>query len=333
MQLDQFKRRQFIALLGTGVAVWPFAARAQQGQRMRRIGVLMNLAPDDKEGQARLIAFVQALSDLGWKNARNVQIETCWGAGDSERFHQCAAELVALAPDVILAASASTMDPLLKQTRSIPIVFAQVPDPVGSGYVKSLARPGGHVTGFTQFDFSITAKWLELLKTIEPTLKRVIVLRDLDSTGVGQFGAIQSAAQSIGIEVSPTGVRDTSELENAIMDFARSPNGGLVVTGSAPAAAHRDLIITLVDRHRLPAIYPFRYFARSGGLISYGPTTIDPYIRAAAYVDRILKGEKPANLPVQAPTKYELVINLKTAQALGLEIPPQLLAITDEVVE
>jgi len=262
-----------------------------------------------------------------------VQIETCWGAGDSERFHQCAAELVALAPDVILAASASTMDPLLKQTRSIPIVFAQVPDPVGSGYVKSLARPGGHVTGFTQFDFSITAKWLELLKTIEPTLKRVIVLRDLDSTGVGQFGAIQSAAQSIGIEVSPTGVRDTSEFENAIMDFARSPNGGLVVTGSAPAAAHRDLIITLVDRHRLPAIYPFRYFARSGGLISYGPTTIDPYIRAAAYVDRILKGEKPANLPVQAPTKYELVINLKTAQALGLEIPPQLLAITDEVVE
>jgi len=326
------KRREFITLLG-GAVTWPLAARAQQGERMRRLGVLMNLAADDKEGQARLIAFVQALSELGWKNASNVQIEICWGAGDTGRFHQCAAELVAFAPDVILAASASTMDPLLSQTRSIPIVFAQVPDPVGSGYVASLAHPGGNVTGFTQFDFSITAKWLELLKTIEPTLKRVIVLRDLDSTGVGQFGAIQSAAQSIGIEVSPTGVRDTSELENAIMDFARSPNGGLVVTGSAPAAAHRDLIITLVDRHRLPAIYPFRYFARSGGLISYGPTTIDPYIRAAAYVDRILKGEKPANLPVQAPTKYELVINLKTAQALGLEIPPQLLAITDEVVE
>src|SRR6516225_1841165 len=308
------RRREFIMLLGGAAVAWPPGASAQQGQRMRRIGVLMNLAADDKEGQARLIAFVQALSDLGWKNTSNVQIETCWGAGDTGRFQKCAAQLVAFAPDVILAASASTMDPLLKQTRSIPIVFAQVPDPVGSGYVKSLARPGGHVTGFTQFDFSITAKWLELLKTIEPTLKRVIVLRDLDSTGVGQFGAIQSAAQSIGIEVSLTGVRDTSELENAIMDFARSPNGGLVVTGSAPAAAHRDLIITLVDRHRLPAIYPFRYFARSGGLISYGPTTIDPYIRAAAYVDRILKGEKPANLPVQAPTKFELIINLKAAK-------------------
>src|SRR6516165_4675035 len=327
------RRREFIMLMAGSATVWPVVGRAQQGQRMRRIGVLMNLAADDKEGQARLIAFVQALSDLGWKNARNVQIETCWGAGDSERFHQCAAELVALAPDVILAASASTMDPLLKQTRSIPIVFAQVPDPVGSGYVKSLARPGGHVTGFTQFDFSITAKWLELLKTIEPTLKRVIVLRDLDSTGVGQFGAIQSAAQSIGIEVSPTGVRDTSDIENAVTDFARVPKGGLVVTGSAPAAVHRDFIITLAGRHRLPAIYPFRYFALSGGLISYGPTTIDPYVRAAGYVDRLLKGEKHADLPVQAPTKYEMIINLKTVKALGLVAPDELLALADEVIE
>jgi putative ABC transport system substrate-binding protein len=326
------RRREFIGLIG-GAAAWPVGVRAQQRRRVRRVGVLMNLAADDKEGQARLIAFVQALSDLGWKNTSNVQIETCWGAGDTGRFQQCAAELVAFAPDVILAASASTMDPLLKETRSIPIVFAQVPDPVGSGYVASLARPGGNVTGFTQFDFSMAAKWLGLLKTIEPSLTRVIVLRDLDTTGAGQFGAIQSAAQSVGVEVSPTGVRDTSEIEKAVMDFARSPKGGLVVTGSAPAAVHRDLIITVAGRHRLPAIYPFRYFAQSGGLFSYGPTTIDPYVRAADYVDRILKGEKPADLPVQAPTKYELVINLKTAKQLGIDVPPTLLATADEVIE
>ena len=326
------RRRDFIKVIA-GSAVWPIVGHAQQNQRMRRIGVLMNLAADDEEGQARLIAFVQALSDLGWKNTNNVQIETCWGAGDTGRFHQCAAELVALAPDAILAASASTMDPLLNQTRSIPIVFAQVPDPVGSGYVASLARPGGNVTGFTQFDFSITGKWLELLKTIEPSLTRVIVLRDFDTTGVGQFGAIQSAAQSMGIEVSPTGVRDTSDIENAVTDFARVPKGGLVVTGSAPAAVHRDFIITLAGRHRLPAIYPFRYFAHSGGLISYGPTTIDPYVRAAGYVDRILKGEKPADLPVQAPTKFEMVINLRTAKALGLTVPTSLLATADEVIQ
>ena len=326
------RRREFITLLG-GTAAWPRAARAQQPQRMRRIGVLMNLAADDKEGQARQIAFVQALSDLGWKNGSNVQIEICWGAGDTSRFHQCAAELVAAAPEVILAASASTMDPLLQKTRSIPIVFAQVPDPVGSGYVASLARPGGNVTGFTQFDFSITGKWLELLKIIEPSLTRVIVLRDLDTTGVGQFGAIQSAAQSIGIEVSPAGVRTTSDIEKAVTDFTRFSKGGLVVTGSAPAAAHRDLIISLADRQKLPAIYPFRYFVHGGGLMSYGPNTIDPYIRAAGYVDRVLKGEKPADLPVQAPTKYELVINMKTAKSLSLDVPPWLLARTDEVVE
>jgi putative ABC transport system substrate-binding protein len=327
------KRRDFITLLG-GAAAWPLAARAQQGERMRRIGVLMNLAADDKEGQARLIAFVQALSELGWKNASNVQIEICWGAGDTGRFQQCAAELVALAPDVILAASASTMDPLLNRTRSIPIVFAQVPDPMGSGYVESLAHPAGNATGFTQFDFGIAAKWLELLKTIEPSLTRVIVLRDVDTTGAGQFGAIQSAAQSIGVEVKPTGVRNKSDIENAITEFARFPKGGgMVVTGSAPGAVHRDLIIALAERHRLSAIYPFRYFVDSGGLISYGPTTIDPYIRAAGYVDRILRGEKPADLPVQAPTKYELVINMKTAKALDLTVPPSLLATADEVIE
>ena len=331
MAID-IQRREFITLIG-GAAAWPLNARAQQRERMRRIGVLMNLAADDKEGQARLIAFVQALSELGWKNASNVQIEICWGAGDTGRFHQCAAELVALAPDVILAASASTMDPLLNRTRSIPIVFAQVPDPVGSGYVESLAHPGGNVTGFTQFDFSIATKWLELLKMIEPGLTRVIVLRDVDTTGAGQFGAIQSAAQSIGVEIKPTGVRNTSEIENAVTEFARFPKGGMVVTGSAPGAAHRDLIITLADRLRLPAIYPFRYFANSGGLLSYGPTTIDPYIRAAGYVDRILKGAKPADLPVQAPTNYELVINLKTAKALGLEFPATVLARADEVIE
>jgi putative ABC transport system substrate-binding protein len=260
-------------------------------------------------------------------------MEICWGAGDTGRFNQCAAELVAFAPDVILAASASTMDPLLNQTRSVPIVFAQVPDPVGSGYVKSLAHPGGNVTGFTQFDFSIAAKWLGLLKTIEPSLTRVLVLRDVDTTGAGQFGAIQSAAQSIGVEVSPAGVRNTSDIENAVMDFARFPKGGLVVTGSAPAAVHRDLIIMLAARHRLPAIYPFRYFVQSGGLLSYGPTTIEPYIRAAGYVDRILKGEKPANLPVQAPTTYQLVINAKTAKQLGIDVPPTLLATADEVIQ
>ena len=327
------RRRDFMKAIAGTATVWPLVGRAQQDQRMRRIGVLMNLAADDTEGQARLTAFVQALSDLGWKNASNVQIDTCWGAGDANLFHQCAAELVGLAPDIIVAASASTMDPLLNRTRNVPIVFAQVPDPVGSGYVKSLARPGGNVTGFTQFDFSMAGKWIGLLKAIEPSLTRAMVLRDVDTTGAGQFGAIQTASRSVGIEVSPAGVRNKSNIENAIMEFAHVPKGGLVVTGSAPAAAHRELIIMLAARHRLPAIYPFRYFVQGGGLLSYGPTTIDPYIRAAGYVDRILRGEKPANLPVQAPTKYELVINMKTAKALGLDVPRTLLAGADEVIE
>jgi putative tryptophan/tyrosine transport system substrate-binding protein len=326
------RRREFMALIG-GAAAWPLSARAQQGQRMARIGVLMNLAADDKEGQARLIAFAQALSELGWKSAANVQIETCWGAGDTARMHQCAVELVAHGPDVIMAASASTMDPLLNQTRSIPIVFAQVPDPVGSGYVASLAHPGGNVTGFTQFEFSIASKWLGLLRIIAPSVTRVIVLRDVDTTGAGQFEVIQSAAQSVGVEVSPIGVRNAGDIEKAVSDFARLPKGGLVVTGSAPAAVHRDLIIRLAARHRLPAIYPFRYFVHSGGLISYGTNTIDPYVGAASYVDRILKGEKPADLPVQAARKYELVINLKTANALGLTVPASLVSTADEVIE
>ena len=326
-------RREFITLLVGAAVCWPLDSRAQQPGQLRRISVLMPFAASNPVYQVRIAAFLQGLEKLGRVDGRNVRIEYRASAGGTEEIRKYAAELVALAPDVILAASASTMDPLLNQTRSIPIVFAQVPDPVGSGYVTSLARPGGNVTGFTQFDFSIATKWLELLKTLEPKVTRVIVLRDVDTTGAGQFGAVQSAAQSIGVEVSPTGVRNTGDIEKAVMDFARLPAGGLIVTGSAPAAAHRDLIIALAGRYKLPAIYPFRYFAHSGGLISYGPTTIEPYVQAAGYVDRILKGEKPADLPVQAPTKYQLVINLKTATTLGVQIPDRLLAVADEVIE
>jgi putative ABC transport system substrate-binding protein len=329
----RIRRREFISLLGSAAVSWPASGQAQQPDRVRRVGVLMNLAMQDQEGQARVSAFVHALRELGWSDGRNVEIATCWGAGDRNLFRQCAKELVAQAPDVILAGSASTMDPLLQETRTIPIVFAQVPDPVGSGYVASLARPGGHVTGFTQFDFGIAGKWLELLKTIDPTLARALVFRDLDSTGFGQFGAVQAATRSFGIEVMPAGVRNASEIEDAVTGFTRSLKGGLVVTGSAPAAVHREVIVALAARYELPAIYPFRYFAESGGLISYGPNTIEPYMRAAGYVSRILRGEKPADLPVQAPTKYELVINLKTAKALRIEVPVQLLARTDHVIE
>jgi putative ABC transport system substrate-binding protein len=332
MQFNQIRRREFITLLG-GAAAWPLAARGQQIERMRRVGVLMNLASQDAEGQTRVAAFLGALSELGWTDRRNVLIEMCWGAGDASRFRQCAAELVALTPDVILAGSAAAMGPLLEETRAIPIVFVQTPDPVGAGYVASLARPGGNATGFTQFEYGMGGKWLELLKAVQPSLTRVMVLRDLDPTGFGQFGAIQLAAKSFGTEVSPFGVRDAREIERAITGFARSSNGGLIVTGNAPAAVHRDLIVTLAAQHRLPAVYPFSYFTKSGGLLSYGPNTIEPYRRAAGYVDRILKGEKPADLPVQAPTKYELVINLKTAKALGITIPDKLLALADDVVQ
>jgi putative tryptophan/tyrosine transport system substrate-binding protein len=308
-------------------------ARSSPGRR-GRIGVLMNLASDDPEGQDRVAAFMQDLQEAGWVIGRNVRIDYRWAAGDTNLFRKYAAELVALAPDVILAASGSTLPGLLEATRSIPIVFAQTADPVGSGFVASLAHPGGNATGFTQIDFSMTGKWLELLKQIAPSVTRAGVVRDAhDPAGVGQWGAIHAVAPLVGVEVTPINTYDADEIQRAITAFARSPNGGLVVTAGAPAAVHRRAIVALAARHRLPVVYPFRYNITAGGLISYGPDPIDQYRRAAGYVDRILKGEKPADLPVQAPTKYELVINLKTAKALGLTVPPTLLATADEVIE
>jgi len=328
------KRREFITLLGGTAAGWPLAARAQQRERMRRIGVLMTLAADDPEGQARLTAFVQGLQELGWTDGRNVQIDYRWPAGDAERIRRYAAELAALAPDIILAGGGAVVPSLLQATRAIPIVFTQTPDPVGAGFVESLARPGGNVTGFMLYEYGIGAKWLELLKEIAPHVTRAAVIRDAAiASGIGQWGAIQTAAPSFGVELRPVDVRDASEIERAIAAFARSPNGGLIVAASTLAVVHRDLIVTLAARHKLPAVYPSRFFVRSGGLIFYGPDSVEPHRRAAGYVDRILKGEKPADLPVQAPTKYELVINLKTAKALGLDVPPTLSARADEVIE
>jgi putative tryptophan/tyrosine transport system substrate-binding protein len=327
------RRREFISLLGSAAAAWPFAARAQQGERMRRIGVLVAVA-DDPEGQARIAAFLQGLQQLGWAEGRNLQIDTRWGAGDADRFRKYAAELVALAPDVILAAGGAVVPPLLQATRSVPIVFTQTPDPVGAGFVDSLARPGGNVTGFTVFEYGISAKWLELLKEIAPRVTRAAVIRDAAiASGTGQWGALQSVAPSFGVELSPVNMLDAGEIERAIAAFARSPNGGMILTGSALAVFHRDLIVTLAARHKLPAVYYERLFVAGGGLISYGPNSIDPHRRAAGYVDRILRGEKAADLPVQAPTKYELVVNLKSAKALGLEIPSSVLARADEVIE
>jgi putative ABC transport system substrate-binding protein len=328
------KRREFITLLGSAAAAWPLAARSQQTDRMRRIGVLMNLAGDDAEGQARIAAFLQGLRQLGWTNGGNLRIDIRWGADDPDRGRRYAAELVALAPDVILASASPAVGTLLQATRTVPIVFTTVGDPVGGGFVESLARPGGNATGFMLFEYSISVKWLELLKEIAAYVRRAAVLRDpATASGAGQLGAIQSGAPSFGVELSPVGVRDAGEIERAITAFARETNGGLIVTGSALATVHRELIITLAARHKLPAVYYERVFAKSGGLISYGPDRVDPYWRAAGYVDRILRGEKPADLPVQAPTKYELVINLKTAKALGLDVPPTLLARADEVIE
>ena len=328
------RRRNFIALLGSAAVVWPLPARAQQGERVRRIGGLMNLAADDPEAQARLAVFHQGLQEAGWSVGRNLQIDIRWGAGDADRFRRYAPELVALAPDVILATSGTTVPWLLQATRSVPIVFTQTPDPVGAGFVASLAHPGGNITGFTQFDYSIGGKFLELLKEIAPRVRHAVVLRDAgDPAGIGQWAAIQTAAPSFAVELRPVDVRDASEIERGLTAFARGSNGGLIVTGSAPATVHRNLIIALAARHLLPAIYPFRYFVVGGGLISYGADPVDQFRRAAGYVDRILKGEKPADLPVQAPTKFELVINLKTAKALGLEVPPTVLARADEVIE
>jgi ABC-type uncharacterized transport system substrate-binding protein len=327
------RRRTFITLLG-GAAAWPLAARAQQPDRVRRIGVLMNIAADDPDSPIRLAALLQGLQQLGWTVGQNIQIDYRWGGGSAELMRKYAVELVALAPDVILAHSSAAVAPLLEATRTVPIVFAVVADPVGAGYVESLARPGGNATGFTNFEYTIAGKWLELLKDVAPGVTRAAVLRESAiAAGPAQFGAIRAVAQSLGVEVRPVEVRDSGEIERAITAFARGSNDGLIVTGSPAAIVHRALIVALAARHRLPAVYNTRIFVTSGGLISYGADNIDPFRRAASYIDRILKGEKPADLPVQAPTKLELVINLKTAKALGLNIPDSVLARADEVIE
>ena len=326
------RRREFISLLGS-IAVWPLAARAQQSKSMRRVAALLPYRANDPEAQNRNAAFLQALQQLGWTVGQNVQIEYRWAAGSEDDMRKYAAELVALAPDVILTSGAA-VESLRRATRSVPIVFVIVPDPVGAGFVDSLARPGGNVTGFANYDYAIGAKWLALLKEIAPNTTRAAVLRDpAIRAGMGQWGAIQSASPSVAIEVSPISLGDAGELESALAAFARNPNGGLIVTGSALAVVHRDLTIALAARHRLPAVYYERNFVSAGGLISYGSNFVEQFRLAATYVDRILKGEKPADLPVQAPTKYELVINLKTARALGLDIPPSVLARADEVIE
>jgi putative ABC transport system substrate-binding protein len=326
-------RRRFFIKGIAAFAAWPITARAQQGG-VRRIGVLTPLAADDAESQARHGAFLQGLQESGWSVGRNVKIDYRFAAGDAERIRQYAAEFVALKPDVILATGSPVTAALLQVTRSVPIVFAQVPDPVGNGLVASLARPGGNATGFITFEYGVAGKYVELLKEIAPRITRAAVLRDPTiASGIGQMAAIQAVAPSLGVELSPVGVHDAGEIESAVVAFAREPNGGLIVLASPLQIVQRDLIVTLAARHRLPAVYGFRFFVASGGLISYGPDSIDPYRRAAQYVDRVLKGEKPANLPVQAPTKYELVLNLKAAMALGLEIPASVLARADEVIE
>jgi len=329
------RRRDFINIVAGSAATWAFAAaHAQQGERVRRVGMLMNLASDDAEEQARVAAFHQGLQQLGWTVGRNVQIDYRWGAGNADRIRKFAAELVALAPDVILSAGSPSVAALQQTTRTVPVVFVGVVDPVSSGFVDSLAEPGGNITGFALYEYNISGKWLELLKEIAPGITRVGVIRDAAlAAGGGQLGVIQAVAPSVGVEVVPISVRDAGEIERAIAAFARLPNGGLIVTGSSLAAVHRDLIVTLAARHKLPAVYYARYFVVGGGLISYGPDFVDQYRQAAGYVDRILKGEKPADLPVQAPNKYELAINLKTARALGLDVPPTLRAHADEVIE
>jgi len=328
------RRREFIAFIGGTAVASPLLATTQQREKMRRLGVLMNLASDDAEGQARLAAFLQGLQEAGWAVGRNLRIDIRWAAAEADLFRKHATELVALAPDVILASGTPAATPLLQATRSLPIVFAQVVDPVGAGLVADLAHPGGNATGFTVSEYGISAKWLELLREIVPGVKRVAVIRDpATSSGIGYLGAIRSAAPSFGLELTTIGVGDAAEIERGIGAFARAPNSGLIVTGNSLTIAHRELIITLAARHRLPAVYNLRLFVNDGGLISYGSDTIDPYRRAAGYVDRILKGEKPADLPVQSPTKFELAINLKTAKALDLTVPASVLGRADEVIE
>jgi putative ABC transport system substrate-binding protein len=328
------RRRDFIKIVAGSATAWPLAARAQQPERMRRVGVLMGRSANDPEGQAFVAAFLQGLQELGWSDGRNVTIDIRWFTGNNADARKYAAELLALAPDVILAHSSPVVAALGQITRTVPIVFANVADPVGAGYVESLARPGGNITGFTNYEYSMGGKWLQLLKEVAPGVTRVAVLRDPSiAAGPGQFAAIQTVAPSLGVELRPVDVRDGDEIERAITAFAQSPNGGLIVTGSPLSAFYRDLIIALTARHRLPAVYWSRIWAAAGGLISYGPDFLDPFRRAAGYVDRILKGEKPADMPVQASTKYELIINLKTAKALGLTVPQSLLASADEVIE
>jgi len=329
-------RREFITLLGGAAAtpslLWPLAARAQQG--VRRIGIMMNLAADDPEGQARVAAFLQGLQETGWAVGRNAQIDIRWGMGDPERIRKNVTELIALTPDAIFATTFPTVVALQQATRTVPIVFAGLFDPVGAGLVTSLARPGGNTTGFASFEYGLSVKWLELLKQVAPRVTRVAVLRDsLTPVGIGQLAAIQGVAPSFGVELTPIVVRDAAEIEPAVAAFARSPDDGLIVTIGTLTDAHRDIIGEIAARHRLPAVYPFPFFVRSGGLISYGTDITDLYRRAAGYVDRILKGEKPADLPVQQPTKVQLAINIKAAKALGLEVPPALLARADEVIE
>ena len=327
------RRRNFIQGIAASAA-WPFAARAQQRERMRSVGVLANLAEDDPEDRKRVEAFLQALQKLGWREGDNLQIDYRNASGKLETARKFAAELVARGPDVILATGSLATGALLGATRTLPIVFLIVPDPVGAGFVESLARPGGNATGFSQFEYATTGKWVELLIDFAPRLTKIGVLRDVAiAAGAAQFGVIQAAAASHRIELRPIGVRDAAEIEQGITAFARETNGGLIVTGSPSSVIYRDLIVTLAGKHKQPTVYYARLFVAAGGLISYGPDFVDQYRRAAGYIDRILKGEKAADLPVQAPTKYELVINLKTAKALGLEVPPMLLARADEVIE
>jgi putative ABC transport system substrate-binding protein len=328
------RRRDFITGIAGLAASWPLAARAQRSERMRRIGVLMNRAADNPDGLARFAAFLQGLQEAGWAVGRNARIDIRWGGTDVARQRTYAADLVAPAPDIILAGGTVSVLALQQTGRSVPTVFAAVADPVGAGFVDSLARPGGNVTGFMAFEYSLSGKWLELLKEVVPGVKRAAVLRDAaNPLGIGQFSAIQAVAPSLGVEVNPINVRDAGEIERAVAAFARSPDGGLVVTTSTTATVHHDLIIALAARHKLPAVYGDRFSVTGGGLVSYSSDFVDQYRRAATYVDRILKGERPADLPVQAPTKYELVINLKTVRALGLDLPPTLLARADEVIE
>jgi ABC-type uncharacterized transport system substrate-binding protein len=327
------RRREFITLLG-GAAAWPLAARAQQPEQIRRIGILMNRAADDAEGQARLVAFRQALQQFGWSEGRNVRLDIRYGEDNIDIERRYAAELVALAPDIILASGTVSMTALQPLGRALPIVFAVVADPVGAGFVNSLAQPGGNATGFMLYEYGLSGKWLELLKQIAPSVTRAAILRDpTNPAGLAYFGAIRATAQSLGMDVNPVSMLDAEEIERGVSAFARSANGGLIVTPNSSASAHRALIIRLAAQYKLPAVYPFNYMATAGGLISYGPDFVDQFRLAAGYVDRILKGEKPANLPVQAPTKYQMVINLKTAKAMGLELPPMLLARADEVIE